>query len=66
MDKMNRMPIISNRELEPEELQQIQWIMEESGCPNESLRNTIEDYISIDDQIVIGDRDGEFIYEVEY
>lgn len=66
MDKMNRMPIVSNRELEAEELQQIQWIMEESGCPNESLRNTIEDYISIDDQIVIGDRDGEFIYEVEY
>lgn len=66
MDKMTRISVVSNRELDDAELQQIQWIMEESACPHESLHNTIDDYITIGDQIIIGDRDGEFIYEIEY
>ena len=55
--------IVSNRELSDTELSKISGIMAESECPNESLRNTFQDYIGTDrDVIVIGSSGGGYSY----
>ena len=66
--KKNNMKMIkvkSDRELTDIELNQIQGILNESQCENESFINTIKNYTSFDGSTVTIGSGGSYIYNIE-
>lgn len=63
--KMKIIKVKSDRGLTDIELNQIQGILNESQCENESFINTINDYTSFDGSTVTIGSGGSYIYNIE-